>query len=82
MPRVYFDKVDASVTRVDLHEFFSKAGEVRSVMLITDKASGKSRGYGCVDMATLDEAVYAIKWLKNSKIKGGSIRIDPVPPRA
>lgn len=81
MPRVYFDKLDCSVTRSEVKEFFSRAGEVVGVLLVTDKSSGKSLGFGCVDMARRDDALYAIKWLKRSGIRGGRIHIDPAPPR-
>jgi cold-inducible RNA-binding protein len=82
MTRVYFDGVAASVTRDDLRNFFKRAGEVRAVFLVTDKASGRSRGFGCVEMATADEAVIATTELKNSQINGGTIRIHPpVPPK-
>lgn len=81
MARIYFDKLDSSVTRIDVKEFFSRAGEVRGVILVTDRNSGKSRGFGCVDMAKQEDALYAVKWLKRSEIKGGRIDIDPAPPR-
>lgn len=76
MPRVYFDKVASSVTREDLREFFKRAGEVRGVLLITDKVSGESRGFGCVDMASDADALHAMDFLKNTLIKGGPIRIE------
>lgn len=81
VPRVYFDNIDSSVTRDDLREFFSRAGQVTGVLLLTD-SEGKSRGFGCVDMARADDAVYAIKWLKRGEIKGTKIHIHPVPPRS
>jgi RNA recognition motif-containing protein len=76
MARVYFDRIAGSITREDLREFFTRAGEVRGVLLVTDKVSGESRGFGCVDMATDADAVHAMDSLKGSSIKGGPIRID------
>lgn len=81
MPRVYFDQLDGSVTRDDLREFFSRAGQVQGVLLVTD-SEGKSRGFGCVDMTRMDDALYAIKWLKRAEIKGNRIHIHPALPRA
>ncbi len=81
MPRVYFDSVDSSVTRDDLREFFSRAGRVTGVLLLTD-SEGKSRGFGCVDMARTDDAWYAIKWLKRGEIKGSKIHIHPALSRS
>jgi RNA recognition motif-containing protein len=81
MPRVYLDNLASSVTRDDLEEHFSNAGKVLGALVVTDKSSGKSRGFGCVDMAQLEDALYAIRWLNHTKIKGKRIRIDPAPPR-
>lgn len=80
MPRVYFDSIASSITREDLREFFTRAGEVRGVLLVTDKVSGESRGFGCVDMASDADARYAIDSLKGSSIKGGPIRIEQGKP--
>jgi cold-inducible RNA-binding protein len=76
MARVYFDSIAVSITREDIREFFTRAGEVRGVLLMTDKVSGESRGFGCVDMATDADALHAISSLQGSSIKGGSIRIE------
>jgi RNA recognition motif-containing protein len=80
MARVYFDSVATSITREDLREFFTRAGEVRGVLLVTDKISGESRGFGCVDMASDADALHAVDSLKGSSIKGGSIRIEQPKP--
>jgi RNA recognition motif-containing protein len=80
MARVYFDSIAGSITREDLREFFTRAGEVRGVLLVTDKVSGESKGFGCVDMATDAEALHAMDFLKGSSIKGGRIRIEPAKP--
>ena len=80
MARVYFDSISTSITRDDLREFFMRAGEVRGVLLVTDKVSGESRGFGCVDMATDADALHAMDSLKGISIKGGPIRIEQPKP--
>jgi len=80
MARVYFDSISTSITRDDLREFFMRAGEVRGVLLMTDKVSGESRGFGCVDMATDADALHAME-LKGISIKGGPIRIEQPKPK-
>lgn len=80
MARVYFDSIAGSITREDLREFFTRAGEVRGVLLVTDKVSGESRGFGCVDMASEADALHAMNSLKDSSIKGGPIRIEQAKP--
>jgi hypothetical protein len=83
MAKVYFEGVDASITRDDLRKFFTQVGEVRSVFLVTDKVTRVSRGFGCVDMATAKDAAHAANSLKHFLIKGGNIRIHPPsPPRS
>lgn len=83
MAKVYFEGVDASITRDDLRKFFMQVGEVRSVFLVTDKVTRASRGFGCVDMATARDAVHAANSLKHFLIKGGAIRIyPPAPPKS
>ena len=81
MPRVYLKNLADAVTRDDLEAHFSRAGQVRGVLVITDKSSGKSRGFGFVDMANFDDAVSAIRLLNDTELKGKRIWIDPVPPR-
>ena len=80
MAKVYFDSIAGSITREDLREFFTRAGEVRGVFLVTDKVSGESKGFGCVDMATDTEALHAMSSLKGSAIKGCAIRIEQPKP--
>jgi|HubBroStandDraft_5_1064220.scaffolds.fasta_scaffold486241_2 RNA recognition motif-containing protein len=80
MARVFFDSIESSITREDLREFFKRAGEVRGVMLVTDKVSGASRGFGFVEMASDADALYAMNSLKGSSIKGGPIRIEQAKP--
>ena len=79
MRRVYFDKLDPSITRDHLKEFFSRAGEVGGVLLFTDR-SGKSRGFGFVEMHA-EDAKFAIKTLGKALIKGKPIHIDAASSR-
>ena len=81
MPRVYIENLADSVTRDDLEAHFSRVGPVRGVLVLTDKSSGKSRGFGFVDMTHREDAVYAIKSLNDTELKGKKIRIDRIPPR-
>jgi RNA recognition motif-containing protein len=81
MPRVYIDHLADSVTRDDLDAHFSSVGPVRGALVITNKSTGKSRGFGFVDMANFGDAVHAIKSLNDTELKGKKIRIDRLPPR-
>jgi RNA recognition motif-containing protein len=81
MPRVYIENLSEAVTRDDLDAHFSRVGPVRGALVLTDKSTGKSRGFGFVDMKHFDDAVSAIKSLNDTELKGRKIRIDRVPPR-
>ncbi len=81
MSRVYIGNLADSVTRDDLEAYFSRVGPVRGVLVLTDKLSGKSRGFGFVDMAHREDAVYAVRSLDDTDLKGKRIRIDRAPPR-
>lgn len=58
--RLYVGNVSYQVTEDDLKELFSKAGQVVSVRLITDAATGRLRGFGFVEFGTDAEAEKAI----------------------
>ena len=80
MARVYIENLADSVTRDDLEAHFSRVGPVRGVLVLTEK-SGKSKGFGFVDMEHIEDAVYAIRSLNDTELKGKKIRIDRAPPR-
>jgi RNA recognition motif-containing protein len=81
MARVYIDNLADAVTRDDLNAHFSRVGPVRGVLVVTDRSTGKSRGFGFVDMKHFDDAIHAIKMLNHTDLKGKRIRIDRLPPR-
>jgi RNA recognition motif-containing protein len=81
MAKVYVGNLASSVTSDDLLTFFSRAGEVRGALAISDKASGLCRGIGFVDMVDPDDAVVAMSLLNNTILNGQRILIDPAPPR-
>lgn len=61
-------------TEAELHALFAEFGEVQSCTLVMDKATGKSKGFGFVEMQ-LYEARTAIKRLNAKKIGGSVIRV-------
>jgi RNA recognition motif-containing protein len=66
---------------VDLKEMFELYGTVSSAKLITDRATGKSKGFGFVDMVDKTEALETIHVLNNAKIKGKNILVQPAEER-
>lgn len=64
-----------------LEEFFSEAGTVESVNIITDKATGRSKGFGFVEMSTEEEAAKAKEELNGKELDGRPLTVDEAKPR-
>ncbi|MGH7836767.1 MAG: RNA-binding protein, partial [Candidatus Binataceae bacterium] len=58
---------------------FSRAGEVLGALAISDKLSGRCRGFGFVEMAELADVAVAFSLLSNSELKGQRITLEPDP---
>ena len=69
-------------TEDSLRSFFGGAGSVTSATIITDKFSGKSRGFGFVEMSTDDEARKAIAELNGKQLDGRTIVVNEAKPLA
>lgn len=71
-------------TEDSLRNFFSGVGMVSTVSIITDKFTGKSRGFGFVEMGSPEDAEKAIKELNGKTLDGRSVVVNeakPMPPR-
>ena len=69
------------LTQDALAEYFAQAGTVVTATIITDKYSGRSKGFGFVEMATAEEAQEAIKKLNNTELAGRTIIVNEARPR-
>ncbi|HOV13075.1 MAG TPA: RNA-binding protein [Spirochaetota bacterium] len=78
---IYVGNLPYSVTEDSLKEIFSPYGTVVSARVISDKISGRSKGYGFVEMSTTEEAEAAIKELDNGEIEGRNIRVNLARPK-
>jgi RNA recognition motif-containing protein len=78
---IYVGNLSYNLTKEDLKTLFSEYGEVSEVNLITDKYSGKSKGFAFVEMPKQSEAEAAIKALNESPIKGRNIKVNQARPR-
>lgn len=78
---MYVGNLSFSVTEDDLKSVFSEFGEVVSVNIIKDKYSGKSKGFGFVEMPNNSEADKAIKSLNGSNLQGRNIKVNQATPR-
>jgi len=64
-----------------LRNFFSQAGNVVSATVITDKFSGRSKGFGFVEMSSEEEAKEAIKKLNGQSLDGRNITVNEARPQ-
>src|SRR5262249_47743533 len=72
---IYVGNLPYTITKDELMDLFVGFGEVSSVNLITDKATGELRGFGFVEMPTQSEAEAAIKGLNGTAIAGRAIQV-------
>src|SRR3954470_24576526 len=72
---IYVSNLSFNVQDEDLREFFTEYGEVSSAKVITDKFTGKSRGFGFVEMPDTEAAKKAIAELDNGTVEGRTIRV-------
>lgn len=78
---IYVGNLSWEVSDDDLRGFFGEFGEVTSAAVIKDKFSGRSRGFGFVEMPKQEEAEAAIKALDGKDMKGRDVRVNEARPR-
>ena len=81
MMNLYVGNLPYQTTEEDLREAFANFGEVSSVSVITDKFSGRSKGFAFVEMPDNSEADAAIKALNESEMGGRNIKVNQAKPR-
>ena len=79
--KIYVGSLSYEVTEEDLRQEFGAFGEVTSVSIITDKISGRPKGFGFVEMATKSEAEAAITSLNGKELKERTIVVNEARPR-
>jgi len=78
---IYVSNLSFDVQDQDLREFFTPYGEVTSAKIITDKFSGKSRGFGFVEMSDDTAAKKAIAELNDSVVDGRNLKVTEARPK-
>lgn len=78
---IYVGNLPYSCTESQLQETFAEFGEVSSANLIIDKYSGRSKGFGFVEMPDDDAANQAIKALDGTDMDGRPLRVNQAKPR-
>src|SRR5207249_2090750 len=80
--RLYVGNLPFSATDDSLKEMFGQAGQVESARIITDRDTGRSKGFGFVEMATEAEAADAIKKFNGTDMDGRSLTVNEARPMA
>ena len=78
---LYVGGLSFDTTDDGLRTFFEQAGTVESASVITDRDSGRSRGFGFVEMATDDEGRKAIEDLNGEMLDGRTLAVNEARPR-
>ncbi len=79
--KLYVGNLSYSTTEDDLKTLFTKAGQVVSVALITDRDTGNSKGFGFVEMSTQVEAEQAISMLNGFNLNDRELKVNLAKPR-
>ena len=80
--KLFVGNLSFNVTAADLETLFGQAGVVASVNLISDKLSGKSRGFGFVEMGSQAEARTAIERFNGYELQGRALTVNEAKPQA
>jgi RNA recognition motif-containing protein len=78
---IYVGNLSYEVTEEDLKEAFEGFGEVETVKVIKDNYTGRSKGFGFVEMPTKAEAQSAIDGLNGKELKGRTLNVNEARPR-
>lgn len=79
--RLYVGNLPYSATEADIRQLFSEAGEITGVTLITDRETGRSKGFGFVEMGTEEEAEDAIRRFNGYSMNNRSLTVNVARPR-
>jgi len=79
--KLYCGNMSSDTTEDTLRALFAGVGEVESVNIITDRRSGRSKGFGFVEMATEEEAQAAISQLNGTTLDGQQINVAEARPQ-
>ena len=79
--KLYVGNLSYSTTESELTELFAQAGTVKSVALITDRETGRSRGFGFVEMGTQEEAQKAISMFNGNQLGDRALTVNFARPR-
>ncbi len=78
---IYVGNLPYAMTRDELRELFASYGEVTSARVVNDRETGRSKGFGFVEMTTAGEANHAIEELNGKEVGGRKLVVNEARPR-
>ncbi len=78
--KLYVGNLKYEITSQQLEELFAQAGQVVSATVITDKYSGRSKGFGFVEMSSDEEAQKAVEMLNGQEYEGRKLIVNEARP--
>ena len=80
--KIYVGNMSYEVTEEELRQEFAAFGEVESVSIITDKYSGRPKGFGFIEMPSVSEGQAAITGLDGKTLKDRTLKVNAARPRS
>ena len=81
MKRLYVGNLSFEATEADIEHAFSKYGDVKTVNIVKDRETGRSRGFGFVEMRDRQDGQKAIDGLNLQEIAGRAVTVNEARPR-
>jgi len=79
--KLYVGGLPWATTDDQLREHFSQAGTVESASVVTDRETGRSRGFGFVEMANDEDAAKAIEMFNGTELDGRTLTVNEARPK-
>ncbi len=79
--KLYVGNLSYGTTSEDLAELFGQAGTVESASVVTDRETGRSRGFGFVEMSSREEGEEAIEQFNGKEVDGRTLTVNEARPR-
>jgi RNA recognition motif-containing protein len=79
--KLYVGNLSFSTSSEELQELFAQAGTVESATVVEDRDTGRSRGFGFVEMASKEEGEKAIEQFNGTEMNGRSLTVNEARPR-
>jgi cold-inducible RNA-binding protein len=79
--KLYVGNLAFETSSNDLQTMFAQTGTVESVSLIEDRETGRSRGFGFVEMSTNEEGAAAIQKFNGQEVAGRALKVNAAKPR-